>query len=536
MLPTKEVENNYGYTGSYKETNCLTEYGEYKSALKESDGGEDKPDAVKCAYDKYMFKSGDDEQDRMRQSAHKGIVADYCENSTTACNIEDESGNPVEPDEMCMNLNVCDQGMTVFEIIPLALEFFKIFQVLLKDISPEEQMKLLGRKNSRVTEFKKKQAQLKLIEMEGIKKKYNDVLKAERDEYINLNKDKIEDLESKIYPDKTNDSNGNGNDSANNIAQGLSNVSGNIENAIEGAIQNVPNNSSSTGNNKNNTSQSIAENSKQASGSGNGDVPSANAGQSAGGNQQTVENIDNNSGQPTSSTKKKKENGNNDNNDNNAGNPIMDENWKKYNFETAFQAYKDYKLFNKICGSSDLIKKLVRDYEKKMTTDLTKDEQEIYKDTNQLFKILEEYEKQEAQLKELQTSGTLSKLTKGLKNASNQALEEDRIRKKCKGIALKGDIGDMLGAAGNVITSPVNKIAKIAKTGSDNKKNNSSTGASNISGEATPYNQNSGINKQNNTIPNNKPQVAGGIKEKRKTCKKCKLLNRKISKRKKMIN
>ena len=27
--------------------------------------------------------------------------------------------NPVEPDEMCMNLNVCDQGMTVFEIIPL---------------------------------------------------------------------------------------------------------------------------------------------------------------------------------------------------------------------------------------------------------------------------------------------------------------------------------------------------------------------------------------------------------------------------------
>ena len=219
MLPTKEVENNYGYTGSYKETNCLTEYGEYKSALKESDGGEDKPDAVKCAYDKYMFKSGDDEQDRMRQSAHKGIVADYCENSTTACNIEDESGNPVEPDEMCMNLNVCDQGMTVFEIIPLALEFFKIFQVLLKDISPDEQMKLIGRKNIRVTEFKKKQNKLKLIEMEGIKKKYNDVLKAERDEYIKLNKDKIEDLESKIYPDKTDDSNGNGNDSANNIAQ-----------------------------------------------------------------------------------------------------------------------------------------------------------------------------------------------------------------------------------------------------------------------------------------------------------------------------
>ena len=32
----------------------------------------------------------------------------------------------------------------------------------------------------------------------------------------------------------------------------------------------------------------------------------------------------------------------------------------------------------------------------------------------------------------------------------------------------------MLEAAGNVITSPVNKIAKIAKAGSDNKINNSS--------------------------------------------------------------
>ena len=47
------------------------------------------------------------------------------------------------------------------------------------------------------------------------------------------------------------------------------------------------------GNNKNNAGQSIVENSKQASGSGNGDVPSANAGQNAGGNQQTVETVEN---------------------------------------------------------------------------------------------------------------------------------------------------------------------------------------------------------------------------------------------------
>ena len=44
----------------------------------------------------------------------------------------------------------------------------------------------------------------------------------------------------------------------------------------------------STGNNKNNAGHSLKI-LKQASGSGNGDVPSANAGQNAGGNQQTVE-------------------------------------------------------------------------------------------------------------------------------------------------------------------------------------------------------------------------------------------------------
>ena len=51
----------------------------------------------------------------------------------------------------------------------------------------------------------------------------------------------------------------------------------------------------------------------------------------------------------------------------------------------------------------------------------------------------------------------------------------------------------MLGAAGNVITSPVNKIAKIAKAGSDNKKMihlatdaGADAGAYNSSGEAIP--------------------------------------------------
>ena len=49
--------------------NCLTAYGEYKSKLKETEASEDKPDAVKCAYDKYKYKSNDDEQDNEKISS-----------------------------------------------------------------------------------------------------------------------------------------------------------------------------------------------------------------------------------------------------------------------------------------------------------------------------------------------------------------------------------------------------------------------------------------------------------------------------------
>ena len=160
----------------------------------------------------------------MRKSAHKGIIADFCENSTTACNIEDESGNPVEPDEMCMDINVCDQGMTLFEIVPLALEFFKIFQVLLKDISPDEAAKLLASKKSRVNEFKKKQAQLKLIEMEAIKKKYNDVLEAEKTKFIEL----YPNTKSLILATETSEDNGEG--QTNNSEKGEDEAGGDVVN------------------------------------------------------------------------------------------------------------------------------------------------------------------------------------------------------------------------------------------------------------------------------------------------------------------
>ena len=97
MVPEKQIENNYGYDGSFKDRDCLKEYGDYKVKLRDTKDGEaieEKPDAVNCAYDKYKFESGDKEADYMRKAAHKSVIADYCDNSTTACNTEDENGNP----------------------------------------------------------------------------------------------------------------------------------------------------------------------------------------------------------------------------------------------------------------------------------------------------------------------------------------------------------------------------------------------------------------------------------------------------------
>ena len=146
----------------------------------------------------------------------------------------------------------------------------------------------------------------------------------------------------------------------------------------------------------------------------------------------------------------------------------MDADWKKYNFDEALKSFKEYQLFKKVCGNSDIIKNIIKEYEEKMTKNLTTEEKETYKETNQLFNILEEYEKQDAQAKELQTSGTFSKLTKGVKNLSDKALEEDAVRKKCSNIALVGDVGDMVEGVFDAATSPITKVAEIAKKGENN--------------------------------------------------------------------
>ena len=55
MLPTKQVDTNYGYDGNYKETNCLEEYGVFKSKSQDSDIKEEKPDIYIGAEDIWAF-------------------------------------------------------------------------------------------------------------------------------------------------------------------------------------------------------------------------------------------------------------------------------------------------------------------------------------------------------------------------------------------------------------------------------------------------------------------------------------------------
>ena len=63
---------------------------------------------------------------------------------------------------MCMDVNVCDDGMSILEIIPLSMEFFKIFQVLLEDLSPDKIEDLAKAKSSRLSKFKQGQAEVKM--------------------------------------------------------------------------------------------------------------------------------------------------------------------------------------------------------------------------------------------------------------------------------------------------------------------------------------------------------------------------------------
>ena len=503
MVPEKQIENNYGYDGSFKDRDCLKEYGDYKVKLRDTKDGEaieEKPDAVNCAYDKYKFESGDKEADYMRKAAHKSVIADYCDNSTTACNTEDENGNPVEPDSMCMDVNVCDDGMSILEIIPLSMEFFKIFQVLLEDLSPDKIEDLAKAKSSRLSKFKQGQAEVKMLEMLKIKEKYNEILKDEKEEY------------QKTHPECKDNEEEEGEEGE-----------GGEEEEVEG-----PSNGTATNNKKDETTTSKNEppaangapangappaNSAPASGAATGansdSIPPANALVTGHGEGIKKNNMLHGGETPQGATPQEAtplENPNDVNTEEGKGNSnegpkeekIMEDPCHKYNFDLSLDAYNKYLIW-KQCPETDGNKQIIKDYEQIMTSDMSKDPPETYEEKNKLIDIIAEHVKQGAQVDELTTTGFVGKLTKGVKKLSKKAWNADDILSRCNSAATKESVGNMLKGVASAATSPIKGIAKISKTKKNNAANNKSGAKNN-----TKKNNKTGTNN-NSTGANKNP-------------------------------
>ena len=69
---TENIENNFLYDGKYKEMDCMKEFIKYKNKSNNKKNTDtdvlEKPEAVLCAYDKYIFKSGVRNEDRLRRT------------------------------------------------------------------------------------------------------------------------------------------------------------------------------------------------------------------------------------------------------------------------------------------------------------------------------------------------------------------------------------------------------------------------------------------------------------------------------------
>jgi hypothetical protein len=208
MSAIKNIESNYLYNGNYKEMDCMQEFikSQKKKSKTTSDEGDDikeqKPEAVLCAYDKYIYESGVRNQDRLRRRAHQGIITHYCENSTNACRTQDEYGFQMEPDEMCLKVDACDEKMSLVDIVPAAISFFEVFNSLMDEIKPQRAHELLKLRNRRITAFKQEQAGIKEIEMRELKIKYSHAVLEEGKDYKKLLQDENEKRKEDNLPCK----------------------------------------------------------------------------------------------------------------------------------------------------------------------------------------------------------------------------------------------------------------------------------------------------------------------------------------------
>jgi hypothetical protein len=159
-------------SGEYKGKNC--------NAIRqiEINNGEiyDKTDAIKCGISKYNDTTGDVEG---RKKFYKTILVDYCnKNSNTACPEPDEFGLVNNAEKICKDLEVCDYGMKIGDIMTVATEFLGIFNTILSPINLESTLETLKyKKNDRLKKFKKDKKNEKEKVIKDNREKLNEISK-----------------------------------------------------------------------------------------------------------------------------------------------------------------------------------------------------------------------------------------------------------------------------------------------------------------------------------------------------------------------
>jgi len=114
----------------------------------------EKTEAIECGIHKYQDTTGDVEA---RKKFFKTILVDYCnKNTQITCPEADEFGVVNNAEQICKELDVCDYGMKVGDILTVATEFLGIFNMLLSPIDFDSTVDALKfKKNDRLTKFKK---------------------------------------------------------------------------------------------------------------------------------------------------------------------------------------------------------------------------------------------------------------------------------------------------------------------------------------------------------------------------------------------
>lgn len=168
-LQLKSQEVDWGYKGEYEGKNCFK--------LK------DEADSLNCAKKKFFYHCGapkgkefcanpPSKDDKQRQNFYRKIIMKDCEEDPLLCSKTDTDGSPKEQDDMCVYVNVCDDGMPLSHVLPTITNVYGDFKGQIDEIFGDWKEMAKG-KNYREKEFKKKQIKKIKSQMKKIKDEYN---------------------------------------------------------------------------------------------------------------------------------------------------------------------------------------------------------------------------------------------------------------------------------------------------------------------------------------------------------------------------